>query len=45
MKYLFEEIFHTFRAFLLIKDYTGSPFYYEIAFEFLPIKLIILIIL
>lgn len=38
MKYLFEDIFHTFRGFLLIKDHFGSPFYYELAFEFIPVK-------
>lgn len=38
MKFLYEDIFHLFRGFLLIKEHFGSPFYYEISFEFIPAR-------
>lgn len=38
IKYLFDDIFSLFRAFLLINDFRDSPFYYDLAFEFLPRK-------
>lgn len=36
MKYLFEDIYTLFRSFLMKKDFEGSLFYYELAFEFIP---------
>lgn len=38
IKYLFDDIFQMFRGFLMTKEFPDSPFYYEIAFEFLPRK-------
>ena len=44
IKYLFEDIFLLFRGFLLIKEFPKSNFFYELAFELLPRKLIIMIL-
>jgi Cyclic nucleotide-binding domain len=38
IRYLFDDIFSLFRGFLLINEFRDSPFYYDIAFEFLPRK-------
>jgi len=38
IRYLFDDIFSLFRGFLLINEFRDSPFYYDLAFEFLPRK-------
>jgi len=38
VRYLFDDIFSLFRGFLLINEFRDSPFYYDLAFEFLPRK-------